>query len=117
MSGATSYHAGLAAEDIVARDYQRRGFTLRERRWRGPGGEIDLIFEKAGALVFVEVKKARDFAVAAARITRRQIERICTSAGCYLAVMPMGMSTEMRFDAALVDARGALEIVENAFGA
>ena len=116
MSGAVSYHAGLAAEDIVATDYLRRGFALREKRWRGPGGEIDLIFEKAGALSFVEVKKARDFAVAAARITQRQIERIYASAGGYLATMPNGMDTESRFDAALVDGSGDLEILENAFG-
>lgn len=115
MSGVVSYHAGVAAEDLVATDYARRGFSLREQRWRGPGGEIDLIFEKAGALVFVEVKKARDFAVAAARITARQMDRIAASAACYLAVMPSGQDTEMRFDAALVDARGALEIRENAF--
>ena len=115
MSGAVSYHAGVAAEDIVARDYARRGFALREKRWRGKGGEIDLIFEKSGALVFVEVKKARDFARAATRITHRQIERIYASAGGYLACMPCGLNTESRFDAALVDGTGALEIVENAF--
>ncbi len=115
MSGAVSYHAGLAAEDIVARHYERQGFALRERRWRNAGGEIDLIFERAGALVFVEVKKARDFAMAAARITRRQIERIYASAGGYLACMPNGMNTDSRFDAALVNGTGAVEIVENAF--
>jgi len=115
MSGAVSYHAGLAAEDIVARDYERRGFVLRERRWRGLGGEIDLIFEKAGALVFVEVKKARDMSRAAARITRRQIHRIYAAAGGYLASMPAGLNTESRFDAALVDGIGAVEILENAF--
>ncbi|WP_172298783.1 YraN family protein [Pseudoruegeria sp. HB172150] len=116
MSGALSYHAGVAAEETVASDYLRRGFALRESRWRGPGGEIDLIFEKAGALVFVEVKKAGDFARAAARITQAQIARIYASAGGYLATMPSGMDTETRFDAALVDATGAVEILENAFG-
>jgi len=115
MSGRVSYEAGLAAEDIVARNYAEMGFSLREKRWRGPVGEIDLIFEKAGALVFVEVKKASDFARAAARITSRQIERIYASAAGYLGTMPLGQLTESRFDAALVDSRGAVEIVENAF--
>lgn len=115
MTGAVSYHAGLAAEDIVARVYGRLGYALLERRWRGPGGEIDLIFENAGALVFVEVKKARDFAAAAARITPRQIARINSSASCYLATCPGGQDTESRFDAALVNSSGAVEIVENAF--
>ncbi len=116
MSGPISYHAGLAAEDIVARDYARRGFQLCERRWRGPGGEIDLIFQKAGALVFVEVKKSRDFARAAARISARQIERIYASASGYLARMPTGQDTDSRFDAAFVNRSGAVQILENAFG-
>lgn len=115
MTGSVSYHSGFAAEDIVASEYTRQGFALRERRWRGPGGEIDLIFEKAGGLVFVEVKKARDFATAAARITARQIERIFTSASCYLACMPNGQDTDTRFDAAYVNGAGAVEVVENAF--
>ncbi len=117
MTGKVSYLSGLAAEEIVAREYARRGFSLREQRWRGPGGEIDLIFERAGALVFVEVKKAQDFARAAARITRRQMGRIYGSAGSYLACMPFGMNTESRFDAALVDGTGRVEIIENAFAA
>lgn len=116
MSGSVSHHAGAAAEDIVARDYARRGFTLRERRWRGPGGEIDLIFQKADGLIFVEVKKARSFARAAARISRRQIDRIYASAGGYLATMPTGQDTDSRFDAAFVDGAGAVEVLENAFG-
>ncbi len=116
MSGTMSYHAGLCAEDIVADAYRRAGFEPKARRWRGPGGEIDLIFEKLGALVFVEVKKSRDFASAAAQLTERQMQRIYTSASGFLATMPLGQNTESRFDAALVDATGRVEILENAFG-
>ena len=116
MSGATSYHAGYCAEDIVTDTYRRNGYEPKERRWRGPGGEIDLIFEKLGALVFVEVKKSRSFASAAARLSERQMQRIYASASGFLASMPLGQNTESRFDAALVDATGAVRIVENAFG-
>ena len=116
MSGLMSYCAGVAAEDTVAETYRRRGYAQKAKRWRGQGGEIDLIFEKLGALVFVEVKKSRSFATAALRLTDRQMQRIYTAAGAYLATMPMGQDTEARFDAALVDADGRVEIVENAFG-
>jgi len=34
MSGSVSYHAGLSAEDQVARDYQRRGYPVTAHRWR-----------------------------------------------------------------------------------
>ncbi|MDJ0825583.1 MAG: YraN family protein [Rhodobacter sp.] len=116
MTGSVSYQAGISAEDSVARTYEEAGYNAMARRWRGPGGEIDLIFEKLGALVFVEVKKSRDFASAAARLTDRQMQRIGAAASGFLATMPSGQATEARFDAALVDATGAVQIVENAFG-
>jgi len=116
MNGAVGYHAGLCAEDIVASGYRRGGYDLLERRWRGQGGEIDLIFRKDDAIIFVEVKKSRDFATAAARLSRRQMTRIYDSAGGYLADCPMGQNTDVRFDVALVDGIGATQIIENAFG-
>ena len=39
MSGTTSYHAGVAAEDCVARHYVGLGRPVLERRWRGKGGD------------------------------------------------------------------------------
>ena len=43
MSGLTSYHAGLAAESAVETHYLRTGHVISDRRWRGAGGEIDLV--------------------------------------------------------------------------
>ena len=91
------------------------GYTVAERRWRGPGGEIDLILRGPEELVFVEVKHSSRGA-AALRITPRQVERIYASAGQYLENEPQGQLTPVRFDAALVDGSGAVEIIENAFG-
>lgn len=62
MNGSTSYHAGLAAEDIVAQDYARRDHGIAARRWRGKSGEIDLIAREGDTVVFVEVKKSHSFA-------------------------------------------------------
>lgn len=114
--GQAAYHAGLAAENSVARDYESRGFSLIDRRWRGSGGEIDLIARNAEGLVFIEVKKSRNFAAAAERLDARQMKRICLSAQEYLEGRGFGPLTNMRFDVALVDGCGALRIVENAFG-
>lgn len=116
IQGSVSYHAGQAAENAVARDYIRRGFTLARERWRGKRGEIDLIMRHGLDLVFVEVKKSTSFEQAALRITRRQIDRICGSAEEFLASEPNGSLTNLRFDVALVDQTGQLRIVENAFG-
>ncbi len=116
VRGSVSYHAGRSAEISVAIEYQRRGYSIAQRRWRGAGGEIDLIARNADGLVFVEVKKSRNFETAAARINRRQMDRICASAAQYLEQEPGGQLTNTRFDAALVDDTGTVQIIENAFG-
>ena len=120
LRGRNAYEAGVSAENRIAQDYERRGFTVDRRRWRGAraagGSEIDLITRDGEGIVFVEVKTARDFARAAERLCRRQMRRLCTAAEVFLAGEPNGLLTNVRFDVALVDAAGRFEIIENAFG-
>lgn len=113
--GRASHFGGHAAEDIVQRHYQSLGAATRERRWRGRGGEIDLIFEQAGEMLFVEVKAAADFATAAARLGSGQIARLREAAEEYLSIQPEQSPGDCRFDVALVDATGRIEVIENAF--
>jgi len=49
---------GDAAEKLAAEFLQRHGLRVLERNWRVRGGEIDLICEDRGCLVFVEVMLA-----------------------------------------------------------
>ena len=114
--GRMAHHAGNAAEDIVARHYEMRGFHVAERRWRGIGGEIDLSVQNPDGAVFVEVKKSRSFDAAVRHLGQRQRNRILVSAAEYLGTLPTGALTEARFDVALVDGRGAVQVLENAFG-
>ena len=114
--GQRAYLAGAAAEDLVARHYEQHGYSVADRRWRGGGSEIDLILRQGAALVFVEVKHSKTRDRAAARISQAQIRRIYASAGKYLENEPAGQLTEARFDVALVDGTGEIEIIENAFG-
>ena len=114
--GAMSYHAGLSAEERISTDYERRGFPIAQRRWRGKRGEIDLIAHDGDGLVFVEVKQSSDFDRAAARVSLRQMKRLYASAEEYLGQMPNGSLTDVRFDIALVNALGEVRIIENAFG-
>ncbi len=84
----------------------------------GPaGGEIDLILERGKLVVFVEVKKSRDFSHAALRISAAQQQRIFGAAEEYLASCPNGTMTDCRVDVALVDAAGRIKVIENAFAA
>lgn len=114
--GRTNHIAGLMAEDSVARLYEARGLTVLAKRWRGRSGEIDLICRAGDCLVFVEVKKAASHAGAAWRLGAAQQRRICNAAVEYCASTSRSTLTEMRFDAALVDGIGRVEVLENAFG-
>ena len=103
----------MRAEDQVANHYQKRGYQIAAQRWRGQAGEVDLVLRKQAMLVFVEVKRARSFAIAAERVTQRQLARIIATASEFVATEPAGQDSEMRFDAALVDEIGRIEIREN----
>lgn len=113
MSGARSYHAGLAAEDIVQRSYEASGHLLRARRWRGKAGEIDLIFEGAEGLVFVEVKASASHESALESLSMRQLARVARAAGEYLATIDDTGQVPTRIDLAVVDGKGRVGIVPN----
>lgn len=97
--------------------YLDHDHILVTRRWRGPAGEIDLVMERDGEVIFVEVKKSRTHASAAESLTRRQIARLLKSAEHCLGGFPKGSLTPMRFDVALVDAEGRIDILLNALAA
>lgn len=114
--GGLAYYGGLAAEDQVAAHYVRGGSEIAARRWRGSGGEIDIVARQGDSVIFIEVKKSRSFAEAAEQLSTRQMGRIYASASEFIAGEPAGQATEVRFDVALVDSVGRIDIIENAFG-
>ncbi|NBB97165.1 MAG: hypothetical protein GVY34_03190 [Alphaproteobacteria bacterium] len=114
MNHARNHFAGLAAEDGVLRDYAAKGYRLLERRYRGRGGEIDLVLGRGEDIIFVEVKKSRSFDAARARLGQRQVARLFAAASEFLGGQPKGQLTETRFDLALVNAQGEVAIMENA---
>jgi len=114
MSGMISYLAGASAEKQVAAHYTRNGMAIAATRWRGQGGEIDLVAHDGDGLVFIEVKKSRNHGRAAERLSPRQIQRLFDTAGEYMAAFCAGRAVNARFDVALVDGAGRIEIIENA---
>ncbi|EAQ05086.1 hypothetical protein OB2597_07370 [Pseudooceanicola batsensis HTCC2597] len=113
--GEIAHLSGLAAESAVERTYEARGARVLHRRWRGPGGEIDLILAEPDRVVFVEVKKAATHGAAAERVRPAQVQRIARSAMAFVDTLPGGALTDIRLDVALVDGGGAVELLENAF--
>lgn len=117
--GQLAYQRGMAAETNVCRHYEAAGHQLRHRRWRGKAGEVDLIFAegRGDGIIFIEVKAASTHETAAQSLHARQMMRLSVAASEYCARLPLGQLTPMRFDVALVDQHGRVEILPNAFGA
>lgn len=115
--GQMGYHAGLEAERGVARNYLRRGYSFEAHRFRGKSGEIDLVLRHHDEVIFIEVKQSRTHARAAGRLQSCQMARLFQTAEEFVANEPDGQNTNMRFDVALVDGAGRIEIIENAMAA
>lgn len=101
--------SGRAAEAFVAAALEAQGYCIRARNWRSPFGEIDLIAEGHGWLVFVEVRARRGdrFGTPEESVGPRKRRRLLQTALAYLAGLE-GPEPAWRIDLAAVtlDARG-----------
>lgn len=77
---------GSKGEDIAAKFLKDKGCRIISRNFKTPIGEIDIIAEDKGTLVFVEVKTRSDasFGYPFEAVTRRKREKIKKVALCYL---------------------------------
>ncbi|WP_371929807.1 YraN family protein [Uliginosibacterium sp. 31-16] len=99
--------AGARAERLAEQHLIAHGAKILARNTRYKGGEIDLIAEHAGHIVFVEVRlrKNSDFGGAAASITPAKQHRIVLAARHWLQGAGSAYSRRpCRFDAVLLDA-------------
>ena len=107
---------GAAQEARVADWMKRRGYWIRTRNFRCRMGEIDLIAEKDGCLVFVEVKyrSTGQCGTPQEAVDRRKQQRISNAASYYLYTCRFPPETPCRFDVAAVS-EGEIDLIENAF--
>ena len=97
--GEMAYHSGMAAETCVAQDYERRGYGVARRRWRGKGGEVDLIMRDGPGLIFVEVKtrKSDEHGHPTEAVTRTKQQHL-TKAALYWLKKKGLLERRTRFD-------------------
>lgn len=91
---------GRNAESAACRFLLSQGFRLLTRNFRSRHGEIDLIMDDAGQLVFVEVRYRRGaaFGTGAESVDRRKQSRITACAQHYLQQHPEAAQLPCRFD-------------------
>lgn len=110
---------GAQAEQAAERFLLQRGLKLLARNFRCRHGEIDLVMQDGGTLVFVEVRlRTRgDFGGAAASIDARKQRKLILAAQHYLA--QLSKTPPCRFDAVLLrnDAQSGVEWLKDAFSA
>ncbi|MGH2349059.1 MAG: YraN family protein [bacterium] len=106
---------GSAGEDAAHRLLRRHGYRIIEQNFRCPIGEIDLIAEEAGAVVFIEVKAraAHEFGAPFEAISPPKQRRLARLATWYLA-RRRWLDRPCRFDAVavMVDLDGRVESIE-----
>ncbi len=106
---------GRAAERLAEAALLADGWAVLGRRVRTPGGELDLVVERAGLLAFVEVKARPSLREAAFALQPRQRARLVMAAECWLAENPDHGAAGMRFDVVVVAADGTVRRIADAF--
>jgi putative endonuclease len=108
--------AGARAEELCAELMRGCGMRILERNWLCRHGEIDLIAEEEGTVVFAEVRlrSARHFGGAAESVTAAKRARLVAAARLYLMRRP---NATCRFDVLLVTGEPVrIEWIRDAFG-
>lgn len=106
---------GAWGEEQAARHYRSLGYDLVDRNWRCREGELDLVVQRDGVVVFCEVKARRTdaFGSPAEAVTPAKQRRLRRLAAAWLAANGVH-GVEVRFDVASVLGT-RVELIEAAF--
>jgi putative endonuclease len=110
MAGPPRQSIGEYAESRALAHLQTRGLDLVTRNFRCRVGEIDLVMQDAGCLVFVEVRYRKSvqsgrFASAAESVDRRKRRKLIAAATVFVARHRHFRDLGMRFDVVALDGR------------
>ena len=100
---------GKSGEDAAVAELVRRGYAILERRYRTRHGEIDIVAEEGGAVVFVEVKWriGPERGTAAEAVTVAKQRKVIAIARDYLSRRRL-THRRCRFDVVAIDGAGEM---------
>ena len=93
-----AYWKGHRGEALAAWYLRFKFYRVLARRFKTPVGEIDLIVERFGVTVFVEVKARSKAATEAETLEAVNARRITRAAAYWLLKHPARASADYRFD-------------------
>ena len=108
---------GTEYETMAARYLCTHDYTILARNYRTPFGEVDLIAQKDGVLVYVEVKyrSSNDYGDPLEAVDRRKQRQICKVANYHYAGYAAGQEMDCRFDVIGIYGDGSIRHIPNAF--
>lgn len=113
---------GAVGESLAAQYYRKNGYEVLDNNYHTRQGELDVILQKDGIIVVLEVKTRSQNSIAAPRefVTAAKQRRIMLAAAAYL--QEKGLTEHaVRFDVAAVTILGPgkadIHCIENAFTA
>lgn len=113
---------GKTGEDLAVRELTSRGYAILDRRYRTRHGEIDIVCDDRGTIVFVEVraKASADCGSASESITPHKMRKVTACAVEYLARHRVS-NRPCRFDVVAIDyaesGQPCVTVYANAFDA
>lgn len=106
---------GRRAETLAALWLQLRLYRILERRFKTPVGEIDLVVERFGITVFIEVKARGTGSGLEQALGQVNQQRLVRAANYYLARHPAKAATPLRFDVIFLAPRQLPRHLKGAF--
>jgi putative endonuclease len=106
---------GRQAESTALEFLRRRGLRCLWRNFHTRLGEIDLIMQDTGDIVFVEVRQraTKRFGGALESVTAAKRRRLIAAARYYL--LTHAPNAACRFDVVAIDGQGRIEWIRDAF--
>ena len=107
---------GKTGEQIAASYLIDKGYTIAERNFSKPSGEVDIIAVEGGTIAFCEVKSWERMPMSGLEqaLNRRKQGRIIRTSLWYLTKHPQYKRLQPRFDLLFVKSR-TVEHFQNAF--
>ena len=107
---------GRAGEIKAVKFLKKKGFKILKKNYQTPFGEIDIIAEDNGAIVFVEVKTrtSEEYGLPCQAVDKRKQEKYYKIATYYLQ-REKKMDAECRFDVVEIENK-EINHIFNAFG-